>query len=319
MIVSPTTVNGANDTLSKRRQISATQLMQRQRQVYLLFPEIEEIGYEITALGASFAMANLAKQPDKAAEIKMQMQELEASKKALLKENSFDENFLEPIHFCKICKDKGFVDGKVCACMQQEIAKQRQNSLSYLSPAPDTCFEDFSLDFYPSTADENGTMPREQMGNILNYCKDFAEGFSRHKKSVLMCGTSGLGKTHLSCAIAKECMAKGFIVMYASSQSLFNQIEKLRPNDNGIINDILACDLFILDDLGTEYMTPYCLSVLYNIINSRMIKGLPCIYSSNLTSQKALTVKYGEKIVSRLAGSCDTLYFLGNDIRFIPS
>ncbi|MEG2928479.1 MAG: ATP-binding protein [Oscillospiraceae bacterium] len=317
MIVSPTSVTGATDTLNKRRQITAVQLMKRQQQVYKLVPEIEEIGFEITSLGASYAMANLAKQTEKALEIKTEMKALETRKKQLLKEHLFDENYLDQVYFCDLCHDKGFIDGKVCVCMQQEIAKQRQNSLSYLSPAPDTSFEEFSLKYYPDVTDEDGTNPRRQMSQVLGYCKNFAQGFSRNIKSVLMCGTSGLGKTHLSCAIAKECMAKGFIVMYASSQSLFNQIDKLRPNDNGIVNDILACDLFILDDLGTEYMTPYCLSVLYNIINSRMIKGLPCIYSTNLTNQKALTAKYGDKITSRLIGSCDTLYFLGNDIRFI--
>ncbi|MEG2081868.1 MAG: ATP-binding protein [Oscillospiraceae bacterium] len=317
MITSPASVTGAADTLNKRRQITAVQLMKRQQQVYKLVPEIEELGFEITSLGASYAMANLAKHPEKALEIKAQMNTLEQRKKQLLKDNLFDEDYLEQGYFCKICRDKGFVNGKVCVCMQQEIARQQQNSLSSLSPAPDTSFEDFSLNYYPDVTDENGNNPRRQMSQVLAYCKDFANGFSRNRKSVLMCGTSGLGKTHLSCAIAKECMAKGFIVMYASSQSLFNQIDKLRPNDNGIVNDILSCDLFILDDLGTEYMTPYCLSVLYNIINSRMIKGLCCIYSTNLTNQKALTAKYGDKITSRLVGSCDTLYFLGNDIRFI--
>lgn len=317
MIVSPTSITGATDTLNKRRQINATQLIKRQREVFTALPQIEEIGYEISSLGASYAIANLAKQPEKANEIKEQMKSLEAKQKEILKENGFSENYLDQAYFCEKCKDKGFINGKVCVCMQQEIARQRQNSLSYLSPAPDTCFDDFSLNYYPDITDENGENPRCQMEQVLGYCKAFAAGFSRNKKSVLMCGTSGLGKTHLSCAIARVCMEKGFIVMYASSQSLFNQIDKLRPNDNGIVNDILACDLFILDDLGTEYMTPYCLSVLYNIINSRMIKGLPCIFSSNLASQKSLTAKYGEKIVSRLYGSCDILYFLGNDIRFI--
>ena len=73
MAVSTQTISGANDTLSKRRQINATTLLKRKQEVFALAPEIEELGYEISALGASFTMANLAKQPQKAAEYKQKM------------------------------------------------------------------------------------------------------------------------------------------------------------------------------------------------------------------------------------------------------
>ena len=33
---------------------------------------------------------------------------------------------------------------------------------------------------------------------------------------------------------------------------------------------LLSCDLLILDDLGTEFLTPFVLSVLNNIVNSRI-------------------------------------------------
>ena len=86
-----------------------------------------------------------------------------------------------------------------------------------------------------------------------------------------------------------------------------------------MISDILNCDLFILDDLGAESMTSYSLSVLYNIVNTRMINKKPCIYTSNITSQAALQKRYGEKISSRLLGSCDRLIFVGDDIRIIKN
>ena len=141
MIVNPSTISSANDTLSRRRQISASQLLKRQREVYSVAPEIEDIGYEITACGAEFTMANLAKQPQRAQQLKEQMKQLEEKRKALLVKNNFAPDYLSPVYFCQKCKDKGFIGGKICTCMQQEIAKQRQNSLSKLSPAPQTNFE----------------------------------------------------------------------------------------------------------------------------------------------------------------------------------
>lgn len=316
MALNTETISGANDTLSKRRQINTSKMLKRQKEVYSIIPEIEDIGYEITATGASYTMAKLAKNEEQAQILKKQMEDLQLKRNNLLVENNFATDYLDPIYSCNICKDKGFVNGKICNCLQQEIIKQRQNMLTGLSPAPKTTFEQFSLDFYPDITDEKGSNPHQQMKQIFAYCQSYAKNFSRKRKSVFMCGNSGLGKTHLSCAIANVCVNNGFIVMYASSQSLFNQIETNKQDVQNILNDIINCDLFILDDLGTEYLTPYGLSVLYNIINTRMINSTPCIFSTNLTSQKSLTAKYGEKITSRLIGSCDTLYFIGEDIRF---
>ncbi len=310
------TVSKANDTLAKRRQTNNALLELHKQNVYKKLPNIDNIAYEINSLGAEYTMAMLAKNNQYAKEIKQRMYDLEQKRRDLLLENGFPADYLDPIYTCPICKDKGFVNGKICACLKKEIIKQRQNMLTCLSPAPKCTFEQFSLDFYPDTADQNNINPRQQMSKILSYCKRYAETFGASRRSILMLGSSGLGKTHLSCSIADKCIQNGFVVMYASSQSMFEQFENSRYDVQDIVNDIISCDLFILDDLGTEYITAHGLSILYNIVNSRMLSNAPCIFSTNLTSQKALTAKYGEKIVSRILGSCDTLYFVGEDIRF---
>ena len=315
MAINTENVANANDTLARRRQINTTIQLRRQEEVYSRVPEIEELGYEITSLGVDYTMARLAKSDEKASEIKQQMVALDSKRKQLLTENGFAENWLDPIYTCPLCRDKGFVDGRICTCLKQEIVKQRQNMLTALSPAPHTTFESFSLDKYPNRTDHDGINPREQMTAIFSYCRKYAEKFHRNRKSLLMMGYSGLGKTHLSCAIADVCVKNGFVVMYASSQSLFEQIERSRHNVQDILNDIISCDLFILDDLGTEYLTPYGQSILYNIINTRSINNNPCIFSSNLTEDRDFFRKYGEKIASRLLGSCDVLEFVGDDLR----
>ena len=305
----------ATDTLARRRQVNTTIQLHRQEEVYSRVPEIEQLGYEMTGLGVDYTMAKLAKNEEKAAEIKQQMILLDQKKKSLLIQNGFAENYLDPVYTCPLCKDKGFADGKICVCLKKEIIKQRQHMLTALSPAPQNTFEEFSLAKYSDKTDENGVNPREQMTAVFDYCKKYAEKFHRNKKSLLMLGYSGLGKTHLSCAIADVCVKNGFVVMYASSQSLFEQIERNRHNAEDIVSDIISCDLFILDDLGTEYLTPYGQSVLYNIINTRIINNTPCIFTSNLTEDRDILRKYGEKITSRLLGSCDVLEFAGEDLR----
>ena len=308
-------------TIEGRRLASTAELFKRKDEIYKLCPEIEELGFEITSAGASYTLAVMAKDEEKSALMRQQMEELSQKRTGLLIKNGFAANALELQPFCPLCKDSGFVDGKPCTCLKAEMIRHRQKLLTALSPAPKATFQEFNLDYYPKEAIQlsNGQMlvPYSHMKGIFDYCKSYSQYFSPRSKSLLMLGSAGLGKTHLACAIAKECMEKDFTVMYSSSQSLFEQIEQARYTGEDLISDILSCDLFILDDLGSENITPYCNSVFYNIVNTRMINGNPCIYTTNITSQQAMNKRYGEKITSRLMGSCAQLSFLGNDIRIM--
>lgn len=315
--------NNASSVLENRRLAMRAKYFAKQDEINKKVPMVAEITDEINHLGASYTLAVLGKNKAEADKLRREMDKLDDERTRLLKENGFSKKDLEMEYFCPVCKDTGFINGRTCQCMKEEITRQRQKFLTLLSPAPQADFESFNLDMYPKTAVEisNGTMivPYTQMKRIYEYCQAYAHNFSTDNKSLLMLGSAGLGKTHLACAIANQVMKDGYTVMYSSSQSLFSKIEQARFTDEDVISDILNCDLFILDDLGAESMTNYSLSVLYNIVNTRMISKKPCIYTSNLTTQAALQKRYGEKISSRLLGTCDTFFFVGNDIRIMKN
>ena len=315
--------NNAYSVLENRRLAMRAKHFAKQDEINKKIPQLSQLNDEITNLGANYTLAVLGKNKQEADKLRYEMDKLDIQRANLLKENGFSPKDLEMEYFCSDCKDTGFANGKICHCLKEEITRQRQKFLTVLSPAPAADFESFDLDFYSKTAKEmsNGTMvvPYNHMKRIYDYCVSYADYFSTSNKSLLMLGSAGLGKTHLACAIANVVMKNGYTVMYSSSQSLFSKIEQSRYSDEDIISDILNCDLFILDDLGAESMTNYSLSVLYNIVNTRMIENKPCIYTSNLTSQAALQKRYGEKISSRLLGSCDTFVFVGDDIRIMKN
>lgn len=315
--------NNAYSVLENRRLAMRAKYFAKQDEINNKIPQIALLTDEINHLGASYTLAVLGKNKAEAEKLRREMDQLDMQRTQLLKENGFTRKDLEMEYFCPVCKDTGFVNGKTCQCMKEEITRQRQKFLSVLSPAPQADFESFDLELYSKKAMElsNGTMvvPYTHMKQIYEYCVSYADHFSTLNKSLLMLGNAGLGKTHLACSIANVVMSHGYTVMYSSSQSLFSKIEQARFTDEDVISDILNCDLFILDDLGAESMTSYSLSVLYNIVNTRMINKKPCIYTSNITSQAALQKRYGEKISSRLLGSCDRLIFVGDDIRIIKN
>lgn len=315
--------NNAYSVLENRRLAMRAKYFAKQDEINNKVPMVAEITDEINHLGASYTLAVLGKNKAEADKLRREMDRLDDERTKLLKENGFTKKDLEMEYFCPVCKDTGFVNGRTCQCMKEEITRQRQKFLTVLSPAPQADFETFNLDMYSKNAREmsNGMMvvPYTHMKRIYEYCLAYANHFTTDNKSLLMLGSAGLGKTHLACAIANVVMTSGYTVMYSSSQSLFSKIEQARFTDEDVISDILNCDLFILDDLGAESMTNYSLSVLYNIVNTRMISKKPCIYTSNITSQAALQKKYGEKISSRLLGSCDTFFFVGDDIRIMKN
>lgn len=315
--------NSAYSVLESKRLAARAKYLAKQEEILRAIPEISLINDKITRAGAGYALAVLGKHSREACALKSEIGSLTLQRAELLEKNGYSEKDLEEQYYCDKCKDTGFVNGKTCSCMKEEIVRRRQRMLTQLSPAPSASFEEFNLGYYSKKAVElaNGTMiiPFDHMKKIFDYCKSYAEGFSTSNKSLLMLGNAGLGKTHLACSIAKVCMEKGFVVMYSSSQSLFGKIEQSRYSGEDVVSDILACDLFILDDLGAENMTSYCQSVLYNIVNTRMIENKPCIYTTNIISQTALQKRYGEKISSRLMGSCERLVFSGDDIRILKN
>ena len=86
------------------------------------------------------------------------------------------------------------------------------------------------------------------------------------------------------------------------------------PREDSIKEDVLNCDLLIIDDLGTEFTTQYTTAELYNIINSRILSSLPTIISTNLDLTE-IAQTYSQRVASRIIGNSDAMYFCGKDIR----
>jgi DNA replication protein DnaC len=190
--------------------------------------------------------------------------------------------------------------------------------MSKMTPLELSSFEDFDLNYYPKRS-ENGKSPYDTMCDVYNRCKSYASNFDNDSVSLYFCGRTGLGKTHLSLAIANEVIKKGYNVVYGSVINFLNKLEreKFGRADSFETEDVLInADLLILDDLGAEFSSAVAMSSLYNIINSRIARGVPTIISSNLSFDE-LKSRYPESIVSRIIGTFVAVIFTGDDIRQI--
>ena len=180
-------------------------------------------------------------------------------------------------------------------------------------------FSTFDLRYYPAEMDPAlRTSPREQMGKVLDFCKHYAAAFTTESRGLFFSGPTGLGKTHLSLAIAREVIGKGYGAAYGSAQNFLMAIEEERfgrERSRQTLDQLLEADLLVLDDLGTEFTSAFTLSTVYNLLNTRK---KPTIISSNLTV-KELQEKYSQRVVSRLFSQFTYLRFVGKDIRQLRS
>lgn len=287
------------------------------------FPRAQEIEVELckTAVRIAKAILNGSDVELKLQELKNANLILQQELRNILKQARLPNDYLDIQYKCSKCNDEGYVDGVMCSCMKKILRNEAYERLNRLSPLSLSTFESFSTDCYSSIPlRQDGPSPKKRMEDILKFCKNYAENFSVHSPSILMQGSTGLGKTHLSLAIAKKAIDKNYGVIYGSTPNILSKLEKERFSYNKnkdfdeSENYLIDCDLLILDDLGTEYSTAFSNATVYNIINSRIMSNKPTIINTNL-SMKDLEKAYSERLVSRIMGNHTRLEFLGKDIR----
>lgn len=290
----------------------------RRAEVEAAIPEIAEIDRALRLTGLSI-MEAAVKGGDVDARISSvhaRNRELNEIRATILASHGYPADYTEVRYECPLCNDSGFVDLKMCDCMRQKLVEAAIESSGMAHLLATQTFENFDLNYY--IADPNA---HRRMGQILAKMKQYAETFVPGKAgSLVLFGGTGLGKTHLSSAVARTVIEGGHSVFYVSAVTMLSDFEMQRfgnslGGDSG--SDIARyydCDLLIIDDLGTEVTNQFTTSVLYNIVNTRLNHRRATIISTNL-SQDEFRRRYYDRITSRVLGEYTVLPFLGQDIR----
>ncbi len=317
----------SKETLSKATQILESRKNKAQRiqlarhlEVTEKIPVISEYETKLSQTGLdvvkAIGMGSDAKEYiEQLSQLNLSCQQ---SIKKLLVENGFPEDYLEIPFTCKKCNDSGFCGGYICECRKELLKELAKKELASVSQSEKCNFDNFDLNYYPQPVDSQlGISPQKRMSSILEYCKCYAEDFDYDSESLYMHGATGLGKTHLSLAIANVVAENGYRVIYDTAQNILSSLEREKfshTNSGEREKEILDCDLLIIDDLGSEFSTQFTTAAIYNIVNSRINRSKPVIISTNLT-EKELENKYTQRVTSRIIGNYVSLLFIGKDIR----
>lgn len=276
-------------------------------------PEIRSVEQSIAATGGRIMAAALSHELDEAAlaDIRRENERLRALRARLLAGAGYPPDFLDIKYSCPHCSDTGYVGIDMCSCMKHELVSAAFRSSGLSSLTETQSFETFSLDYFEGD-------DRKRAETNASLLKEFSRSFTEYgAPSWLLIGATGLGKTHLSTAVAKVILERGFSVVYESAQGIISDFESKRfggDYESRRDEKYFDCDLLIIDDLGVEISNQFTLSCIYNIINDRINKRRSTIINTNLSGTE-LRSRYADRITSRIFGEFKPLMFTGRDIR----
>ncbi len=242
------------------------------------------------------------------AELKSYTAELSLKRKSLISKAGFDPNYDEIIYDCPKCHDTGYADKKLCDCVKQMLANDRYNNGGIGKMLSGMTFDSFSLKYY--TGDDLAVMQK-----VLAVCKKYADTFDGNSKSLLLMGGTGLGKTHLSSAIAQKVITRGFDAFYETAPQMFTNFDAVKyGRADRSATEPYNSALLLIDDLGAESSSSQTSATLFELINRRLLAGKPTVISTNLLPAE-IKKRYDERIYSRLMGEYTVMQFKGKDIR----
>lgn len=313
-------VKTVRENFEKKRADAENLSVLHLNEVALKCPDIIEINKALSLTGlAIFETALKGKDglEERIEKIKKENESLQTARLDVLRTNGFPDDYLDIKYSCDKCNDTGYFGINMCSCMKKALVKEAYNHSGLGKVLKSQTFKTFDLSYY-----EEGE-EREQMASILEKAKKYVSDFGKPEKdsNLLFVGTTGLGKTHITTAVAKGVIDKGFDVVYDSAQNIIRAFESERFDKDEMAGKeaerYFDCDLLIVDDLGTEFKNTFTLSCLYNLFNTRINAGKPMIVSTNIESFEKLRETYEERITSRLIGSFRTFKFVGKDIRLV--
>ena len=302
--------------LEEKRRLAIQTAEERLSTLHATCPELAEVDRALSTTGMQLfreAMAGGDDLAERLARVRAEHDGVQRLRDELLAARGLPSDYTEPSFSCPRCRDTGFVQGEMCDCMRRALVREGIRSSGIGRLINRQSFENFSLDYYRRPEDH------ERARYALARARSYAEDFGPQSGNLLLIGPTGLGKTHLSTSIARVVLERGYDVVYETIGNVISDFEYDRYKSGygetaSRAERYLACELLILDDLGTEQTNAFVLSTLYHLLNTRLNHGKQTVINTNVSGEE-LRERYQDRITSRLLGEYEVLLFSGDDIR----
>lgn len=145
-------------------------------------------------------------------------------------------------------------------------------------------------------------------------------------RGLLLMGTVGVGKTHLSVAILRGLIEKGVPCLFYEFGALLKKIQGSynslsQTSELKVLTPIFEAEVLILDELGASKTTDWVRDTMMQIIGTRYNERKLTIFTTNYFDERhsepneTLEDRIGVRLRSRLYEMCKTVQIEGNDYR----
>jgi len=181
-------------------------------------------------------------------------------------------------------RNRQAIDGKwtyvefLSRLLEDEVERRAQKQLALRlrrgSVNTNKSLESFNFDFNP-------VINRQRVLQLAS-CD-----YIRQKRNVLLCGPTGVGKSHLAHALAHEACRQGFTVLFVNTHKMLQHLHGGRADGTleRRFQTYLRPDLLILDDFGLKPLRPPAPEDLYDVINERYERGSIALTSNRAPSE----------------------------------
>jgi DNA replication protein DnaC len=147
-----------------------------------------------------------------------------------------------------------------------------------------------------------------------------AGDYIRRRRNLLICGPTGVGKSHLAQALAHEAARQGHEVLFVNTHKMLQHLHGGRADGTWErrLAQYLRPDLLVLDDFGLKPLTDPAPRDLYDVINERYEVGSILVTSNRAPAE--WPDLFGDPLLAsagldRLAHQAETLIITGRSYR----
>lgn len=144
-----------------------------------------------------------------------------------------------------------------------------------------------------------------ELAKAVSMARSYADQFSPQNPRNLFLQSKqyGTGKSHLSMSVVRVVKQKGHSAIFISTPRLLTKIratfnKRSEMTEDELLNNLIAADLVVFDDLGTESGNAWAKEKLFEAIDQR--SGKNNIFTSNLTRDDFLSDVDSGRLFSRM-------------------
>lgn len=150
--------------------------------------------------------------------------------------------------------------------------------------------------------------------DIKKVDKKIVDLLKKTGKGIFLFGDTGRGKTYTLYAINKRFREIGMSSKIENWVELLLELRERTQYLRDAIKELLDTNTLMIDDLGSERQTEWSQEILYTIINIAYEREKKLFIATNLSLEE-FTLRYGDRIFSRLMEMCEPYELKGKDRR----